>query len=99
MFQSRESSWRFPSTLQTILNLLLINLKRSSAKQLKRNRVFDFGSIKKELTLFSTGYFKNTTVWGGGGGGHYDFVVSSSITIKFFISGRIWLTFGSGDKF
>ena len=37
MLQSRESSWRFPSTytLQTILNLSLINLKRSSAEQLK----------------------------------------------------------------
>ena len=39
------------------------------------------------LTLFSMGYFKNTTVWGGGG--HYgpppNFVVSSSITIKFVI--------------
>ena len=27
MLQSRESSWRFPSTLQTILSLLLINLR------------------------------------------------------------------------
>ena len=35
MLQSRESSWRFPSTLPTILNLSLINLKRSSAEQLK----------------------------------------------------------------
>ena len=35
MLQSHESSWRFPSTLQTILNLSLINLKRSSVEQLK----------------------------------------------------------------
>ena len=36
------------------------------------------------LTLFSMGHFKNTTVWGWG---HYgpppNFVVSSSVTIKF----------------
>ena len=35
MLQSRESSWRFPSTLQTIMNLSLINLKRSSAEIFK----------------------------------------------------------------
>ena len=50
MFQSRESSWRFPSTLQTILNLLLINLKRSAANQLKKEiKCFDFGSIKRKV--------------------------------------------------
>ena len=35
MLQSREPSWKFPSTLQTILNLVLINLQGSWAKQLK----------------------------------------------------------------
>ena len=35
MLQSHESSWRFPTTLQTIPNLSLINLKRSSVEQLK----------------------------------------------------------------
>ena len=35
MLQSHKSSWRFPSTLQTILNLSLINLKRSSVEKLK----------------------------------------------------------------
>ena len=37
------------------------------------------------LTLFSMGYFKNTTVWGEGGAlwPPPNFVVSSSIMIKF----------------
>ena len=35
MLQSLESSWGFPSNLQTILNLLLVNVKRSSAEQIK----------------------------------------------------------------
>ena len=35
MLQSHESSWRFPTTLQTIPNLSMINLKRSSVEQLK----------------------------------------------------------------
>ena len=61
MLQSRESSWRFPSTLQTILNLLLINLERSSAKQLRAifckshptcdSRVFRISSFFNELKI------------------------------------------------
>ena len=50
MLQSRESSWRFPSTLQTILDLLLINLKKILSKAIKNEiNCFDFGSIKREL--------------------------------------------------
>ena len=50
MLQSRESSWRFPSTLQTILNLLLINLEKILSKAIKNEiKCFDFGSIKTPL--------------------------------------------------
>ena len=50
MLQSSELSWGFPSTLQASLNLLLVNIKRSLAKQLKNEiKYFDFGSIKRAL--------------------------------------------------
>ena len=32
------------------------------------NSLFKYDISPKDLTLFSMGYFKNTTVWGGGGG-------------------------------
>ena len=50
MLQSCESSWAFRSTLWTILNLLLVNVKRFSAEQIKNEiKRFDFGSIKRAL--------------------------------------------------
>ena len=48
MLQSRESSWGFQFTLQTFLNLLLVNVKRSSAKQSK-NKVFWFRQYKESI--------------------------------------------------
>ena len=48
MLQLRESSWGFLSTLQNILNLLLVNVKRSSA-EINEIKCFEFGSILGDL--------------------------------------------------
>ena len=50
MLQSHESSWGFPSTLETILNLLLVNVKKILSKAIKNEmKCFDFGSIEIAL--------------------------------------------------
>ena len=61
MLQSRESSWRFPPTLPTILNLSLINLKRSSGEQLKSLHFFglSLGPLLN-LDLYHLNCFCNT---------------------------------------
>ena len=60
MLQSRESSWGFPSTLQTVLNLLLVNVKRSSAEQIKkRKKVFSVRQYKESIeNLLASPYGK-----------------------------------------
>ena len=48
MLQSHESSWGFPSTLCITLNLLLVNVKKSSAEQIKTKLIVLISAVYKE---------------------------------------------------